>query len=178
MVDIATLHPGDRVKIVDKWRLDGLCGENTIGKMNKYLGTIMTVRDVDGYNCRMCEDEADCFGNGWVWNKYCIDHVVSQNTKEFRPGDRVRYISDDLTDYNEELVSGCCGTVVSVDYDQDLQIGVQWDHRMSCGHDLYGNCPKGYGYWVAKESICHIEDDDDNAQDVDEVEFGKILGEM
>lgn len=41
MIDIETLAPGTKVKIVDEWRPS--CGQNVEGLMDKYLGQIVTV---------------------------------------------------------------------------------------------------------------------------------------
>lgn len=57
---------GDRVRIVSKWA-DPEGPQNRDGKMNCWLGKIMTVAYVNGYNCRMMED------NGlWCWNDSLI----------------------------------------------------------------------------------------------------------
>lgn len=78
MVDISSLHVGDMVQIVDHW-VD-FCHQNPDGKMDKYLGTVMTVRSIsiegDPY-VRMEED----YGRperriGWAWYPASINHIV------------------------------------------------------------------------------------------------------
>lgn len=70
---------GDKVKIVDKWNDKTM--ENTFGCMDKYLGTVMTIRRIcpDG-DYQMIEDERE-YAGGWYWNKYCIEGKVV-DTKE------------------------------------------------------------------------------------------------
>lgn len=72
MVPIEELRVGDRVRIVDKW--DANTGEASDGSMDKYLGTIMTIRKFDGGDAKMIEDVDD--HGGWYWNEYCIDYVI------------------------------------------------------------------------------------------------------
>lgn len=45
MVNLDVLAPGIRVKIVDEWKPG--CGQNVNGLMDKYLGQIVTILDVD-----------------------------------------------------------------------------------------------------------------------------------
>ena len=61
---------GDKVRIVSKWGPH--CGQNPSGRMDKYLGTVMTIRQVslDGY--RMEEDHGEHMGDGWYWFENCI----------------------------------------------------------------------------------------------------------
>lgn len=75
MVNISTLHPGDMVKIVDKWNPG--CDENIDGEMDHWLGKTMTVREVyDGY-VKMEEDiEEHGGGRGWFWYPDAIECVV------------------------------------------------------------------------------------------------------
>lgn len=75
MVDIYTLLPGMQVKIVDEWNEH--TGENSDGIMDKYLGTIVTVKQlVDG--CIWIEEDSPIDGRHWYWNAYCIDCVVDE----------------------------------------------------------------------------------------------------
>ena len=60
---------GDKVRIVDyrTYRM------NDFGKMDKWLGKVMTIRGIlsDGY--AMEEDSGERFGNGWYW----YDEMIS-----------------------------------------------------------------------------------------------------
>lgn len=61
--------PGDKVVIVDKWGPD--CLQNYEGKMDHWLGQVMTIKTDKGYY-RMVEDAEENDGNGWFWNNSCI----------------------------------------------------------------------------------------------------------
>lgn len=67
---------GDRVRIVSEW-CDG-CYQNKFGKMDKWLGKIMTIISVD-YDCefyQMREDESEQNGFGWHWYESSIKELV------------------------------------------------------------------------------------------------------
>ena len=68
---------GDRVRIVSKWG-DG-CNQNLKGKMDKWLGKVMTVRDVGITLYRMVEDTEDNEWGGWVWTENCIAGLACEN---------------------------------------------------------------------------------------------------
>lgn len=76
---------GDKVKIVSKWTVD--TNENSDGEMDHWLGKIMTIRkinsDGDEYYI-MEEDKGETFGNGWVWNKHCIEGKVVDVSNEVK----------------------------------------------------------------------------------------------
>lgn len=61
---------GDKVRIVSEWGKG--CYQNPKGKMDKWLGKVMTVRDVDITLYRMVEDIEDNEWGGWVWRENCI----------------------------------------------------------------------------------------------------------
>lgn len=69
---------GDRVRIVNKAR-----NWNTAGKMDKWLGKIMTIREVGRDFARMEEDikEGAC-KTGWVWNFECLELIESNNNSK------------------------------------------------------------------------------------------------
>ena len=68
---------GDRVRIVSKWG-DG-CNQNLKGKMDKWLGKVMTVRDAGVAFCSMVEDSTENGGYGWFWNENCIAGLACEN---------------------------------------------------------------------------------------------------
>lgn len=77
MVDIQDLRPGMRVKIIDKWVQN--CNQNQDGRMDKYLGKIVTILEVLYGSAIIKEDtgEGPRHQNGhWRWNKYCLDYIV------------------------------------------------------------------------------------------------------
>ena len=61
---------GDKVRIVSKWG-EG-CNQNLKGKMDKWLGKVMTVRDAGVAFCSMVEDSTENGGYGWFWTENCI----------------------------------------------------------------------------------------------------------
>lgn len=70
MVDIKTLHVGDRIKIVDQW-VTG-CHQNLDGEMDEWLGKVLTVTRVySDWNF------VKAFENGWHWYSAAIDYVVT-----------------------------------------------------------------------------------------------------
>jgi len=56
---------GDRVRIVDEWRPG--CKENIEGQMDRWLGQVMTIRQVKDNHYKMVEDVMERNGVGWVW---------------------------------------------------------------------------------------------------------------
>ena len=86
--DFDSLKPGDKVKIVDAWlpkeerfHAWGPCNENEEGKMDHWLGKVMTVREVSNFSndVRMAEDiHEGVYTDGWYWNRYCIDKILGK----------------------------------------------------------------------------------------------------
>lgn len=73
---------GDKVRIVDKWK-DGCC-QNFKGKMDKWLGKVMTIRavfDNDRACYRMEEDEEENCGAGWYWVAQSIAGLAATENK-------------------------------------------------------------------------------------------------
>ena len=71
---------GDKVRIVSKWGKG--CYQNRSGKMDKWLGKIMTVRYVSKRWYQMVEDSEDSTENGgygWLWNENCIAGFACEN---------------------------------------------------------------------------------------------------
>lgn len=70
------LKVGDKVKIVDEktgkaW--------SPSGNMDRWLGKIMTIRDIAGFGTvRMREDVGEYGGNGWYWYPHMIDCKVDE----------------------------------------------------------------------------------------------------
>lgn len=87
MVPVEVLSPGMRIKIVDQWSFG--CGQNIDGLMDKYLGQIVTVLDLQGGIVRIEEDAGDCNfqeGGHWEWNSNCFDYIVEDEVQEnFEP---------------------------------------------------------------------------------------------
>lgn len=87
MVPIEALLPGMRVKIVDQW--SKICGQNSDGLMDKYLGRVVTVLSVYRTFVYIEEDSGDFpfdGGGHWAWGRHCFDYIVKDETQEdFEP---------------------------------------------------------------------------------------------
>lgn len=71
---------GDRVRIVSEWGKG--CYEGPDGKMDKWLGKVMTVRCVGNFLYRMVEDAKDNERGGWVWTENCIAGLACELLNE------------------------------------------------------------------------------------------------
>ena len=74
MVSLSELRPGIKVKIVDHW-VPG-CGENPEGRMDHWLGKIVTVQEVFDNFIDIEEDQGEFLRRGWMWFPAAIDHIV------------------------------------------------------------------------------------------------------
>lgn len=68
---------GDKVRMVSKWGKD--CCQNKEGRMDKWLGEVMTVRYAGGSVYRMVEDRGDNEMLGWFWPENCIAGLACEN---------------------------------------------------------------------------------------------------
>lgn len=70
---------GDKVRIVSEWGKG--CYQNEEGKMDKWLGKVMTIRRVDCVTLcyRMVEDESEQDGYGWYWYENSIEGLACEN---------------------------------------------------------------------------------------------------
>lgn len=95
MVPIAELSPGMRVKIVDQW-VNGCC-QNDAGRMDKYLGQIVTILSVGRYAAHIEEDAGECGwhrGGHWEWLPESFDYIVEGNEYEdFEPASNSEILS-------------------------------------------------------------------------------------
>lgn len=79
-VDLLNVQVGDQILIVDRW-VRG-CAQNSEGRMDMYLGKILTIDEIEQqhdqyFMCRVKED------NGrWLWNHNCIKKVIKSYEKE------------------------------------------------------------------------------------------------
>ena len=90
-------YVGDKVKIVKHWT--NKTNENSEGKMDKWLGKIMTIRKIDRDGYKMVEYLGENYGGGWFWNPYCIagkvvDGSEPETTREIKVGDIVRVVKN------------------------------------------------------------------------------------
>ena len=79
--EFSTLKPGDKVVIVSEWKdpVDGW--QNHAGKMDHWLGQVMTIRSIDGTKAWMTEDKEEYCGSGWSWAPSLIAGRYSQTVK-------------------------------------------------------------------------------------------------
>lgn len=68
---------GDKVRIVSEWGRG--CFPNLDGKMDKWLGKVMTVRYAGSSIYRMVEDTEDNEMHGWFWTENCIEELACEN---------------------------------------------------------------------------------------------------
>ena len=81
MVNVLELSPGMRVKVVYEWECPRSGRQNNEGLMDRYLGTIMTVRDVYEHYVKMEEDhnDPDSVDNGWLWFPELLDCIIESD---------------------------------------------------------------------------------------------------
>lgn len=138
---------GDKVKIVDKW-VSGI--QNWQGKMDKWLGKVMTVRVTDAAeqkNIYLMEEDADDPYLGWYWSADDIEGKVIEDTEsesksteiepEFHVGDTVEFKNKDR--HNRQPIFyppvGTRGTIVRV---KTETIWVQWEKGSTSEDDCWG----------------------------------------
>lgn len=69
---------GDKVRIVD-YRTELM---NCEGAMDKWLGKVMTIREVTNHYYSMVEDDGEHFGVGWCWYENMIAGLVEPAERE------------------------------------------------------------------------------------------------
>ena len=69
---MAKYKVGDKVRIVDH-RTDHM---NKFGKMDKWLGKVMTIRDLSSPRYWMREDYGENYGYGWLWDDDMISGLA------------------------------------------------------------------------------------------------------
>lgn len=73
MTSTVRLEPGTRVRIKDHWESGT---QNSFGRMDHWLGEIMTIRSCYGESSyRMEEDAEEQYGDGWVWSPKDFDVI-------------------------------------------------------------------------------------------------------
>ena len=86
MVPLKDLKEGMKVKIVDKW-VPGCC-QNTYGRMDHWLGKVVTIWHVNDSYAEIKEDSVDRPG-GWAWAPESFDCIVADDEQlsdtEFSP---------------------------------------------------------------------------------------------
>ncbi len=69
---------GDKVRIVSAWGKGSI--HNTQGKMDHWLGKIMTIRIAESGYYHMQEDWKESSGCGWAWNEAMIAGLVESKS--------------------------------------------------------------------------------------------------
>ena len=84
MVTLDGIMPGDRIRIVDKW--GPRCYEDVYGRMDRYLGEIMTVKSLVRSNgsvdCVRCEEDQNDLPGGWCWYPAAIAEIIQEESQE------------------------------------------------------------------------------------------------
>lgn len=140
---------GDKVKIVDEW-VSG--AQNMLGKMDKWLGKVMTIRRVDSMCNYKMEEDADENGSGWFWFIDDIEGKVVEDTEpesnptesepEFKVGDTVEFRDE----YAHRIMPifyppvGTKGTVVTPRTDAG-SVQVQWEEGSTYDDDCWYTLP-------------------------------------
>lgn len=138
---------GDKVKIVDKW-LPG-CHQNSEGKMDKWLGKIMTIKGDSYLGYKMVEDASENICNGWYWNTKCIEGKVVEESEPKKVEEPVEpFPNGTIVRLKEEYMrvpKGCLGKVVNK-YKENfytIDFGFNYGNTHNC------DClPDNTGLWV------------------------------
>lgn len=73
---------------------------------------------------------------------------------------------------NTNLKAGDTGTIVAID---THAIGVAWDKPLVCGHNIGGLCEYGYGWFVGKENITLLKEQEEQFELASESELMQLL---
>lgn len=76
---MAKYKVGDKVRIVDH-RTKNM---NPFGEMNKWLGKVMTIKDLSWFGYWMEEDYGEYMGNGWMWDDSMISGLAEPEQKPY-----------------------------------------------------------------------------------------------
>lgn len=103
---------GDKVRIVKKsgnW--------NCLGKMDKWLGHIMTIRKLFSDGCHLEECKGEFNGGEWLWNFECLEllgkpepemeNITEYQGKKYREVKRVAEVGELIKIVDAETYSNC-----------------------------------------------------------------------
>lgn len=76
---------GDKVRIVSEWGIG--CSQNSAGRMDKWLGEVMTIRAIAGSCYKMMEDSHENNGYGWNWREPTIAGYADETPEKTKKGD-------------------------------------------------------------------------------------------
>ncbi len=155
---------GDKVRIIEKW-VDGCC-QNNEGRMDKWLGKVMTIKQVERGHYFMVEDQKDRGYYGWAWNDNCIaglanNHkiVITSDGKEtlahLYEGNKViksataKCSPDDTFDFNFGATLAFERLMNEEEKPMTFREKLEKEHPEDVGERYVGGCrgcPHGYGY--------------------------------
>ena len=82
---------GDRVRIVQNWNKTDISRVNPRGKMDRWLGKTMTIKETRAGYYKMVEDTQENFGKGWGWFEDMVEGFVTLCIKtDLKTGDVVQ----------------------------------------------------------------------------------------
>lgn len=124
---------GDKVRIISKrgsqWNPKGL--------MDKYCGTVMTIRDNHKFGSdglyAMEEDKHENGGGGWCWDDSDIVGLVKDETPKYKVGDRV-IVEESNVDFLFGSYCGKHGKIVAIMdcFDHPYQVAIDNDAELWC----------------------------------------------
>lgn len=76
---MAKYKVGDKVRIVDHRTYN----MNPYGKMNKWLGKVMTIRGLSSFGYWMEEDSGKYLGDGWMWDDSMISGLAEPEREPY-----------------------------------------------------------------------------------------------
>lgn len=152
---------GDKVKIVDKFTPD--CCHNLNGLMDKYLGTVMTIKRIN-YNgsYKMVEDSVDHGNLGWAWNDHCIEGKVVEEGEHKKLEEPVEPFPDgciiELTECENEIPKGTRGRVVGKCNRPGLRdcYSVDFGFEYETTHDC-DVLPGSTGRWLSPKQMQRVK---------------------
>ena len=124
------------------------------------VGTVGTILGCDNNTCAFVKWEkgSTSLDDHWVcefdwmipaeeyYQKEKEKSNMKKKTTEFKVGDRVRLVKD-----YDDAKAGMVGTLAVKE--EDCLHGVRFDRLFKYGHDLWGKCEAGYGYWVSQDCL-------------------------
>lgn len=153
---------GDKVKIVDKW--NDKTNENSDGYMDKYLGSVMTIKEIWKHGLYLMEEDRYDreFLGGWCWNKHCIEGKVVDDSIEpqkvepkkeepkFKKGDIV-----ELLESRGSIPKGTHGEFVKYSPSGNCLIDFKFDY--GCTHTGDGTLTNRTGRYIHEYALKKVD---------------------
>lgn len=147
---------GDKVKIVDKFTPD--CHPNSEGRMNKYLGTVMTIEKVFPGWYKMKEDKGDV--RRWSWYPDSIEGKVVEESEykkveepvePFPNGTLVKTVENIFLDVKRDML----GKVVYKDTDGTYLVDFGFPYR-GCHKGIDNALKEPTGLYVHPDNMVKV----------------------